>query len=276
LRYLAPLDHFYLVLGIGDIYEQATFILFVQAAPSSSSSASAGYDIMLIDPRTGDCFNVTDPRIPLSEIGLVVSHDNMYANVQLSGTPYRMVWDLLDNRYWHPLFASSAAANHEAAYIDCVQRERLDFIPISDDRCALIEERLKKLIRKNLKSWRRDRAPMYQERVGQILKEVLVELERERRDHANRHQDFVLRAHQAALAEFQSEYTAVGMPICTPYKDEDFEEMISALSESCVHDIGTDNVRYALAVHVQAYTGTSIAVWAYLVALLPTERRLRI
>ena len=88
--------------------------------------------------------------------------------------------------------------------------------------------------------------------------------------------DYVAKAHQSAMAEFSSEYAAVGMPVCVAYKDEDFEELITVLHETAVHDIGTDNVRYALGVYAYAYTGTTIAVWAYLVALLPTERRLRI
>jgi hypothetical protein len=269
LRYIAPLDSFFLVIGIGDIFEQATYVLHIPSTRNSN-------DFCLIDPRTGDVFRVSDPRIAFSEVGMVVSHDNMYANVQLSGTPYRMVWDLSDRQHWCPLFFGSDATARESAFIDCVQRERLTFPPVSENRCALIEDRVKKLIRKNLKAWRRNKAPMFQERIGQILKDVLIELERERREKANMQQDYVMAAHRAAIAEFSTEYTAVGMPVCAPYKDEDFEELIEMLSETSVHDIGTDNVRYALGVYAYAYTGASIAVWAYLVALLPTERRLRI
>jgi coiled-coil and C2 domain-containing protein 2A len=257
------------VVGIGDIYEQATFVLHVPAA--SASRGSSTDEMALIDPRTGDVFKISDPRIAFSEVSLVISHDNMYANVQLSGTPYRMIWDITDERYWMPLFISSGIA----AYIDCVQRERLPFPPVSDNRAALIEDRVQKLVRKNLKVWRRNKAPMFQERIGQILKDVLIALERERRESANMQQAYVETTQRNALAEFSMEYTAVGMPVCAPYKDEDFEELIEMISETSVHDIGTDNVRFALGVYAYAYTGQSIAVWVYLVALLPSERRNR-
>ena len=267
LRYIAPIDEFYIVVGIGDIFEQATYILHIPSTRNAS-------DIKLIDPRTGDVYMASDPRIAFSEVGMVISHDQLYANIQLSGTPYRMIWDLQDFRYWLPMFPGTHGQYSD--YIDCIQRERLVFSPISENRCALIEDRLKKLIRKNLRAWRRNKAPMFQERIGQILKDVLIELERERRESANVHMDYVAKAHQSAMAEFSSEYAAVGMPVCVAYKDEDFEELITVLHETAVHDIGTDNVRYALGVYAYAYTGTTIAVWAYLVALLPTERRLRI
>lgn len=264
MRYLAPRERTYLCLGKGDKYHQAAFVLH-----------SVQNTWKLIDPRTGEVCDVHNPHCSLTEVSMVASHDQMWANVQLSGTPYRMMWDLDDQRYWMPLFAQPLPPHLYAALMEPIQRQHLTYPPIEPSNMAqVMEDNLKKAVKKALKSWRNDRLPTYQERVGTILREVLEEVDRERRECGNYKQVFVDEAHRRALAEFEGEYLAVGNPVPGFYErdDPEFSRLLEDVRETAVHSIGTDAVRYGLATYAYAFTGETVALWVYLVALVPRNR----
>ncbi|CUG87259.1 transmembrane protein, putative [Bodo saltans] len=259
LRHLAPHSHTYLLMGKGDHYHQAAFVLHV-----------VNGDWKIIDPRTGNLSDAHDPHCELAEVSMVVSHDQVYANVQLSGTPYRMIWDINDQRYWVPMLPPNLPPELQQAMLEPLQREHLVFKPPLESQAMIIEDNLKKCVKKALKTWRNDRQPPYQERVGTILREVLEELERERRECANYQQNSVDEVHRKALNEFEGEYVAIGNPVCAPYRpDDNFANILDAVFETAVHRVGTDSVRYGLATYAFPFSETTVVMWVYLVALVP-------
>ena len=265
LRYLRPNEQTFLLLGVGRVFKQATFVLHTNEAEGK---------VLIIDPRTGDAFSIDSPRTGMEEVAMVVSHDQAWANVQLSGAPHRMVWNFSDRRYWLPMFGPDAQPLMRT--VPTVQRATLEYPIIQPKMDLELEETVRREVKKALKAWRNGRQPTLQQRVGTILREVLVDFEKERCAHANSAQANVTARHQQAIAEFSAQYEAVGAPVNVGYKDADYKELLMQLYETRVHEIGTDSAIFGLGVYVKAYTGSVFSIWVYLLGLVPRDPHSRI
>jgi hypothetical protein len=258
-------DPTYLIVGHGDIYAEATYVLTIINA-----------NWMIIDPRTGDVFPTDDPRCGLTEVAMVVSDDQVWGNVQLSGTPYRMVWNLDDERAWMPLFKKE----HEQKLrnIPTIQRSHLNL----GDECpeelvVQVELDVRRKMQNLLREWRKDRGLRFDKGVAGHLKSVLEQLEAERSEFASFHQTRVDEEQNAALNHIIGvDFQPIGYPIHHPYvamslesADRSLNELFQAVKETAVHEVGAPNVRYSVAVHVRGYTKQILSVWVYVVALVP-------
>ena len=197
----------------------------------------------------------------------IVSHNQVWANTQLSGAPHRMVWDLSDARFWYPMFRDEKLPENQ--FLDHVQRPTLSYTDPSRERCREIEDKLKRTVKNNLKEWRNRSQPIYQERAGTILREILVEMETERINFANFTQGTVGEMHTRAIQEINADRVFVGAPVNAPYCDESFKTILELVHETAVHEVGTDDVRFAVGVYVHGYTATVMSLWVYLIAMCP-------
>ena len=280
IRYVEPNSHCYLVLGEGDVYKQATFVLYGKPMNADAQSSdfyaamTGGVDWKLIDPRIGCMYSIDNPRCGLTEVGVIVSHDQVWANVQLSGSPYRMVWALKDTRYWLPMFEKEYEAYLPHLAGHAVQSYVSSYPPCDDRVCREKEDLLKRKIKRMLKQWRNGRSPIFQERIGSVLWELLQEMETEKLKHAaNKRDRYVDEYHHKLISEFSGIYQPIGVPINAPYRDENFPGLMNLIYETAVHEVGTDDVRFGLAVYIKGYTENIMSVWVYLVALLPRDSR---
>eukprot|EP00658_Telonema_sp_P-2_P054667 TRINITY_DN43492_c0_g1_i4.p2 TRINITY_DN43492_c0_g1~~TRINITY_DN43492_c0_g1_i4.p2 ORF type:complete len:168 (+),score=47.80 TRINITY_DN43492_c0_g1_i4:95-598(+) len=141
---------------------------------------------------------------------------------------------------------------------------------------AELEAHVKKVVKKCLQTWRNGKQPNFQQRVGSILREVLIDMEQERFDHANFEQQLVNDSHLSALSEFNAQYEPIGIPVNVPYTDDSLKNLIDSLNESSVHEIGTDAVLFGLGVYVKAYSHNVVSIWVYLVGLVSNDPRGRL
>ncbi len=58
------------------------------------------------NPLTGQSTPVRDPACEMRHVGVVYDGDNMWANVQPTGHPWEMNWDLSDGSAWRPFFGA--------------------------------------------------------------------------------------------------------------------------------------------------------------------------
>lgn len=255
LRHTASAQPSYVVVGRGEIYSQATYVLVM-----------INGRWCLIDPRCGNVFGVEDPASGLSEISMVVSHNQVWANVQLTGNPHRMVWNLDDERYWVPLVQIGQAASMNA--VKSVQRTSIRWTLPSTDRAARIEDDVRRRVRALLRDLRGGRPLAFQERVGTLLREVLIQMEEERMNCANMRTLETDEAHQRCVGEFSSEYQAIGQPVQQGFKDQHFASLLDAVTDTSVHEIVADNLKFAVGVFVKAYTENVLSIWVYAVGLI--------
>lgn len=103
-----------------------------------------------------------------------------------------------------------------ASLIDPIQRARLQFDAPEPGLAIQLEDMIKRQLKGSLRLWRNNRPPTFQERVSTLLRSLLEEMERERRECANYAQRYVVDQHHRVQEEFASEYIPIGNPVWSP------------------------------------------------------------
>jgi hypothetical protein len=115
--------------------------------------------------------------------------------------------------------------------------------------------------------------------IARYLRSVLVELEKERNEFASFHQPAVDAEQNSALNNIiGADFQAIGYPVQRSYVtltpatgERTLHDIFRAVRETAVHEVGAPRLRYAVATYVKGYTKDVFAVWAYVVALVPTR-----
>ncbi|ORC91175.1 uncharacterized protein TM35_000061800 [Trypanosoma theileri] len=298
LRFLAPNEVTYIVTGRGTVHERVVMVLH-----------SFNGELRLIDPRTGMVCPVHDPHIIFfRDVHMVVSHDQLWANIQLSGAPHRMDWNLNDHRFWLPCF------DHEKKdikaclpFIAALQRETLTFAMPDPEKEKDIEQQLRKAVRRALITWRNNRQPAFHHGLALVLQSLLKEAEDERSKYASVRQDAVtIRATEVLNEYFGHEvlldlrryrkreqgretnprdkigdhvslngpmFRLMGSPVNAAYRPNDpgYQHILQQVFETSVHEVGTSAVSFAVGVYVKGYTSEVYSMWVFLVALYEVE-----
>eukprot|EP00878_Enallax_costatus_P033652 GHUV01037194.1.p1 GENE.GHUV01037194.1~~GHUV01037194.1.p1 ORF type:complete len:205 (+),score=76.54 GHUV01037194.1:30-617(+) len=62
--------------------------------------------LQMWNPLSGQCVPVRDPACEMREVGVLYNRDNIWANIQLSGHPWDVSWNLADHGCWRPFFGA--------------------------------------------------------------------------------------------------------------------------------------------------------------------------
>ncbi|KAG5512325.1 hypothetical protein JKF63_07850 [Porcisia hertigi] len=198
LRHLAPDRPTYAVLGSGTIYKQTILVLH----------AFNDTEWVLIDPRSGRIVSAGKPYgTALRDVYMVVSHDQIWANVQLSGFPHRMTWDLSNPAHWLPCFDKTKDEDIARCtpHLFPIQREALSFPPANPVKSREVELELRALLKKALLTWRNSCPPAYHRGVETILRTLLVSAEEERCTYGSAWRSDITLSAAARLSEYFGE-----------------------------------------------------------------------
>ncbi|RHW70703.1 Meckel syndrome type 6 protein [Trypanosoma brucei equiperdum] len=285
LRFIEPSEATYVVTGRGPIYQRVTMVLH-----------SFDGELRLIDPHGGVVAPVHDPNFNFfTDVDMVVSHDQLWANIQISGTPHRMDWNLHDERFWFPCF------NHEdenvracLPFIAAIQRETLQFSLRDTGKEREIEHDLQINVRRALVRWRNGKKPAFHHGVAAALQKLLEEAESERLVWANMSQERVNRRAARHLNEYLGEdvmydsrrpghtpcashslavgnpcLRMAGSPINCAYMPNDTGHrlILQRVFETAVHEAAANDVSFAAATYVRGYTREVFSMWVFLAAL---------
>ncbi|KAH9577847.1 hypothetical protein LSM04_007458 [Trypanosoma melophagium] len=298
LRYLTPNEVTYIVTGRGTVHQHIVMVLH-----------SFDGELRLIDPRTGMVCPVHDPHIIFfRDVHMVVSHDQLWANIQPSGAPHRMDWNLNDHRFWLPCFDQEKEDVKACLpFIAALQRETLPFSMPDSEKEKQIEQQLRKAVRRALITWRNNRQPAFHHGVALVLQGLLKEAEDERSKYASVRQDAVTVRATEVLNEYfghevlldlrrrrkreqgletisrdKSEnhvslngptFRLMGSPVNAAYRPNDpgYQHILQQVFETSVHEVGTNAVSFAVGVYVKGYTSEVYSMWIFLVALYEVE-----
>jgi coiled-coil and C2 domain-containing protein 2A len=205
LRYLAPGRPSYAVVGSGTIYQQTILVLH----------EFEDKELYLIDPRSGWTVPAGKPYgTLLRDVSMVISHDQLWANTQLSGLPHRMSWDLHNPAHWLPCFDSARDRRIPACipHLCPIQREVLEFPPADSVKSREIEVELRACLRRALLMWRNGCPPAYHRGVEAILRELLEAAEAERCTCGSARRTDITRSAAARLGEYFGE-PVTGEPV---------------------------------------------------------------
>ncbi|RNF04670.1 hypothetical protein TraAM80_04866 [Trypanosoma rangeli] len=293
LRFLAPGEVTYVVTGRGVTHHHVVVVLHSFAG-----------ELRLIDPRTGWVCPVHNPHLTFfRDVHMVASHNQLWANVQLSGAPHRMEWDLNDRHFWLPCF-DHEDENVRAClpFIAPLQRETLPFSIPEPRKEREIEQQLRKAVRRALVGWRNNRHLAFHHGVAPILQVFLRDAEDELCRHASvRHEAVTMRARDMLNEYFREDLfkdrlrrrqregeergrvadgdtrvkvgrphlCIMGSPVNAAYQPHDtaYQCILQQVFETAVHEVGTNAVSFAIGVYVKGYTSEVYSMWVFLVAL---------
>ncbi|ESL06428.1 hypothetical protein TRSC58_05899 [Trypanosoma rangeli SC58] len=293
LRFLAPGEVTYVVTGRGVTHHHMVVVLHSFAG-----------ELRLIDPRTGWVCPVHNPHLTFfRDVHMVASHNQLWANVQLSGAPHRMEWDLNDRHFWLPCF-DHEDENVRAClpFIAPLQRETLPFSIPEPRKEREIEQQLCKAVRRALVGWRNNRHLAFHHGVAPILQVFLKDAEDELCRHASvRHEAVTMRARDMLNEYFREDLfkdswrrrqregeersrvaggdtrvevtrpnlCIMGSPVNAAYQPHDtaYQCILQQVFETAVHEVGTNAVSFAIGVYVKGYTSEVYSMWVFLVAL---------
>ncbi|EKF37672.1 hypothetical protein MOQ_002125 [Trypanosoma cruzi marinkellei] len=293
LRFLAPEEATFVVTGRGVVHHHVVMVLH-----------SFGGELRLIDPRAGCVCPVHDPHLRFfRDVHMVVSHNQLWANVQLSGAPHRMEWNLNDRRFWLPCF-DHEDENVKAClpYIAAIQRQFLLFSMPEPQKEREIEQQLRKAVRRALVGWRNNRRLAFHHGVAPILQVLLKDAEDELCQYASvRREAVTMRAGEMLndyfgdellkdpfqRKQWRGEYRSqaaggdarvdvkrpslciMGSPVNAAYEPNDatYQSILQKVFETAVHEVGTNAVSFAIGVYVKGYVSDVYSMWVFLVAL---------
>lgn len=171
MRYLAPQEEVYIVQGEGHLYREVMLVLH---------RLGTSVHWHLIDPITGGITRVEFPHgAPIRDVHAVFSPFQIWANIQVSGLPHRMSWDLEDRRHWFPCF-TPAESGELALHLAPIQRRVLHFAPVDKTKAKVIEVALEEALRKALRVWRPHHPPCYRRALSELFRNALMRAEEER------------------------------------------------------------------------------------------------
>ncbi|GBF93799.1 hypothetical protein Rsub_06131 [Raphidocelis subcapitata] len=141
------------------------------AGGAASAPPHDARKLRLWNPLTGGCVPVRDPACEMREVGTVYDSANVWANVQPSGHPWDMRWNLADGAAWRPLFGAVlpprelASMQVPPSYVD------LDRLVYEE-----LEARLEETVRAALYEARSVVITQPNNRLSRVLKALLREL----------------------------------------------------------------------------------------------------
>lgn len=228
----------YVVLGRGIPEGSTAYVLTLDGSP------------LLWNAHTGHKYDVQDTNCPLKSIGCVFNHENIWANIQVSEEPYRLMFDLTKTNSWQPFFTKS----YPRPGLLSNQREILDYKRVDQEYVIGLQEKIEKMLREKIMSWRPRFVTRWNRYCTQAFRSLLASMEQSVSNTANVN-------HAAELDQILASYKLSGFPINMSFTD--MPPVSEAVFSTGVHSIEDPDVEFALAVHIHPYPQGVFSLWIY-------------
>lgn len=228
----------YVVLGRGIPEGSTAYVLTLDGSP------------LLWNAHTGHKYDVQDTNCPLKGIGCVFNHENIWANVQVSEEPYRLLFDLTKTNSWQPFFTKA----YPRPGLLSNQREILEYKRVDQEYVTGLQEKIEKMLREKIMSWRPRFVTRWNRYCTQAFRSLLASMEQSVSNAANVN-------HAAELDQILASYKLSGFPINMSFTD--MPPVSEAVFSTGVHSLEDPDVEFALAVHIHPYPQGVFSLWIY-------------
>merc|ERR1712226_810126 len=205
---------------------------------------------------TGVCYLTSDPFCPLLSVGCLIDETNVYGNVQAFDEPYRVDFNVGDEKKWRPFFGPKFTP--PTTPLASVQPESLVYEKPSEDRRLQIQDRIERKVRDKLMEWRPRFVTRWNRHCQIKFRDLLPKLETSRTS-TNNHK------HQEHLKVLLDQHQVSGFPINLPLTT--MQAILDEVYSTGVHLTPGSEVEFALAVYLHAYPNSVYSVWVYVACL---------
>lgn len=228
----------YVVLGRGIPEGSTAYVLTLDGSPR------------LWNAHTGQKYDVQDANCPLKSIGCVFNHENIWANVQVSEEPYRLLFDLTKTSCWQPFFSKS----YPRPALLSTQREVLEYKRVDQEYVTGLQEKIEKILRDKIMTWRPRFVTRWNRYCTQAFRSLLANMEQSVSQATSVN-------HAAELDQILASYKLSGFPINMSFTE--VPPVSEAVFSTGVHTIEDPDVEFALAVHIHPYPQGVFSLWIY-------------
>ncbi|CAM9309130.1 unnamed protein product [Chrysoparadoxa australica] len=209
---------------------------------------------------TGEGYDRHDRRCPLTEIGCLVSENNVWANVQRVGRPWELNFDLSNTKCWRPFFSEPLNPKPPMPTVQAA----LSYRQTEHQFVYEVEELIRETIKKEMRAWRANRShTAFNADISNRLAELLPRLE----DTLLGQESFDAEEHQRLLELVMRSRDLVGFPLHCSFTDVD--TVVSMVKATGIHQGRHPDVTFALAVQAFAYPCNVLSVWVYVACITP-------
>ncbi|CAF0892399.1 unnamed protein product [Rotaria sp. Silwood1] len=212
--------------------------------------------------RYAICWSVADGRDastidtwnPIRSIYLLANQENIWANIQEQDIPSRMNFDVENSKNWRPFFSRSFP--RDTLPWTSVQPSDLHYENTRTEDVNILHVQIQDMLRRKMVDWREANVTswhhVFQKRLQDIIK----------RGSIANGTDI-----EAVLAEFRNTYNIVGFAIQMPYTT--IQAIVDTVYSTNIYKHATNDIQFALAVHIHPYPNNILAVWIYMAHLTP-------
>ncbi|XP_063726786.1 coiled-coil and C2 domain-containing protein 2A-like isoform X2 [Symsagittifera roscoffensis] len=208
------------------------------------------------NPSTGSSYATSDPFCPLLSVGTLISNSNVYANVQAFDEPYRVDFNVADEKKWRPFFG--AKFKPENLPLASVQPENLVYEITEEEKRLEIQDRIEKNVRDKLMEWRARFVTRWNRHCQVKFRDLLPKLETSRSSQNNQ-------KHQEYLKTLLDQHQVSGFPLNMPLTT--MQAILDEVHSTGVHLAPGSDVEFALAVYLHPYPNNIFSVWVYVACL---------
>ncbi|TMW56288.1 hypothetical protein Poli38472_008936 [Pythium oligandrum] len=248
-----------------------SYLVLGNAVPEGSTVYVLRQDAYKIPQRsvlwnasTGVGYSVLDDRCPMLDVSLVVSSDNVYANLQQVKRLVDLNWEIETNlKAWKPFF--NTTFKKEQASLPNIQPRDLQYAETPSELVQQVESELRETLKLEIRRWRSTRfTTTFNIDLSIKLRTVLEDLERSAQGRQPRRGEKETRDPMEQVIKTKD---VSGMPLNITFTD--ISKVITMVKNTHVHWNDHPDVEFALAVYAHGYPNCVLSVWVYLVSLVP-------
>ncbi|CAF4464452.1 unnamed protein product [Rotaria sp. Silwood2] len=219
--------------------------------------------------RYPTCWSVADGRDastidtwnPIRSIYLLANQENIWANIQEQDIPSRMNFDVGKAADWRPFFSHSFP--RDTLPWTSVQPNDLHYEDTRSDDAEILSKEISHILRNKMIDWREANATSWHHVCQKHLEEIIKRKEMEFiRGSTINGADI-----EPELADFQKTHNITGFALQMPYTT--VQAIVDTVYSTNIFKHATNEIKFALAVHVHPYPNNILAVWIYIAHLTP-------
>ncbi len=257
----------YLVLGSTHDSGESAWVLRYYARTNQ---------VVLINPCSGRSYLGLDATCPLNNIGMLANNKNCYANVQGSGQPWRMRFDVTSTRDWMPMWAPGSDVIPPSTI-----QEPIVYTAPNESFVEQLQDDVAERLQREFQTWRRsaghpscrltlkftDKLSMLLEDLEQIASTQGAPPGTGDGGVGARAVAGIILDHTQQLSASLSRHDLFGFPLCVPFRD--LADVVDHVKHVGLHDTEAEHVEFAIECKIVAYANYVMAVWVYLLAVRP-------
>eukprot|EP01029_Cantina_marsupialis_P017745 TRINITY_DN39_c0_g3_i3.p1 TRINITY_DN39_c0_g3~~TRINITY_DN39_c0_g3_i3.p1 ORF type:complete len:592 (+),score=185.44 TRINITY_DN39_c0_g3_i3:482-2257(+) len=242
-----------IVLGTGVPEGQTVYALRYNKATAQGT---------LYNACSGESYDVRSKQCPLTNVSMIATETNLFANIQREEIPHKMSWILDDATCWNPLFSGASPLLRSLQPANGLLR----YTPTPAENVKDIQSDIYETLKLNIRQWRSHRqATRFNGSISETLRDILWNLEADKAQGKVARPEF-----EEQLLRTLDNYEVFGFPLNQTFTE--VSAIVDQVKNTEIHLNNNPQIQFAVSVLVVPYPNNVLSVWVYVASLLQKPR----